>query len=157
MVVHLVWLCVTVALLFVLYKYKQWEIDDLKEVIERGKTYLKQRSDYYTEKDLDLKGKLEICAVSPNITKDNPLVLKFLEANGTERIEVIDGKKVCYYSGSIISKITSLNKHQFLFASDFEAGMECQEPTIYGIGKDGEKIPMEVAGWEPHWILIFDK
>lgn len=74
MIVNLIWICIMIALLFTLYKYKQWEIDDLKEIIERGKTYLKQRSDYYTEKDLDLKGKLKICAVSPNISKSNPLI-----------------------------------------------------------------------------------
>jgi hypothetical protein len=155
--IHLIWACVAGALLFALYKYKQWEIDSLKEIIERGQAYLKQKSDYYTEKDLDLKGKLKICAVSPNITKNNPLILKFLESDGIERIEIIDGQQICYYSGSIISKVISINKHPFRFASDFEAGMESQEPTIYRISREGEQIPMEVAGWEPHWILVFDK
>lgn len=34
--IHLIWVCVAGALLFALYKYKQWEIDSLKEIIERG-------------------------------------------------------------------------------------------------------------------------
>lgn len=157
--VHLIWLSIMIFSLIVLYKYKQQEINDLREVINHGRTYLKQKSEYYEKKDLNLKGKLKINIISSNVTKENPLILKFVEFDGSGWIETIDEKKTCYYSclSLNISRIESLNGHKFRFASDFEAGMECQEPTVYAIGKDNVRIPLEVPGWESYWILIFDK
>lgn len=155
--VHFIWIGICSLLLFLQNKYKQSEINHLHELLDRAKDYIRQRSSYYTEKELDLKGKLKIKLVTDDISENNPIIIKFYEADGYEKVEAFHEKKICYYGGSSITKIESLSGHLFRFASDFEAGMEYQGATIYTTGKNGEEIPLETVGWEPHWILIFDK
>ena len=141
--VHLVWMAVATVLLFTQYRYKQDEINDLRDMIKRGREYVKEVSQYFTEKNINTEGKLKIYVTSSRISEDEPLVFKIIESDGTEQTKIVTEKHIYTYIGTPISRIESISGHPFRFASDFEVGMENQEPTVYTVYKKRYK---SVAG-----------
>ena len=118
------------------YRYKQDEINDLRDRLT-GREYVKEVSQYFTEKNINTEGKLKIYVTSSRISEDEPLVFKIIEIDGTEQTKIVTEKHIYTYIGTPISRIESISGHPFRFASDFEVGMENQEPTVYTVYENG--------------------
>lgn len=156
-----IWIVVLVAAILLIAEFwfvksiYEYQIQLLRERLDRGREYVSNRSKYLLEADLSLEGRFEIHVLEVN--PKEPIILEFTMKDGRKEMRVYEEPGVYSFSGIALTHVKCVSGHLFRFSNEYEAGMEYQGATIFAISKTGIKTPCEVERWEKEWIIFFDR